>query len=260
MAMRPPDECERAWPGLGVSRKHFQKHLQGLASASDGPLHVTDLYLAYACQLGHAAALAAFERELIPRVSAYTARVDPRPAFVDDVLQAVRAHLFSPRDRSPAAIATYSGRAPLASWLRTITVRMARDVLARERKLTHLDTPMARDLRAREPDPELEFLKQQSREAFEVAFARSLDRVDDRGRTLLRLHFVEEMSMAAIGRMFHVHESTVARWLAHVRQVLIEQLASELGVQHSELQRLAALVQSRLGVHLSSHLAPRSGR
>jgi RNA polymerase sigma-70 factor (ECF subfamily) len=234
-----------------VPREAFARHLATLTSEGR-ELFVTDLYLAFACRRGLPAGLAAFERELMPRVAAYVARVDARPAFVAEVQQMLRAKLFAAQ--GDAAIASYAGRAPLAGWLRTVAVRAARELLARDRKLTTLNTSGSRDLRSPDSDPALDLAKRESRAAFDSALVRTLEGLDDRSRVLLRLHFAESLSCAAIGRIYHVHASTVARWLADLRGQLVEALCAELKVGNTELASIVGLVRSRLDVRLATLL------
>src|SRR5262249_51169098 len=86
----------RAWPAV---RCDGAQSLAPLAAelASDGDvarafaaLHATDLYLAFACAQGIAAAVTTFEREHLSHMSGWIARVDGTPDFVDEVRQRLR--------------------------------------------------------------------------------------------------------------------------------------------------------------------------
>jgi RNA polymerase sigma-70 factor (ECF subfamily) len=44
-----------------------------------------------------------------------------------------------------------------------------------------------------------------------------------RQRTLLRLAYVDGLTVDAIGRMYAVHRATAARWLAAAREALFEE-------------------------------------
>src|SRR5512144_507578 len=75
--------------------------------------HVRDLYIAWACDGGDPAALAAFERDVVPALErALSSFADRR-----EVVQVLRERMLVGAD-GRRGIAAYDGRAPLATWLR----------------------------------------------------------------------------------------------------------------------------------------------
>src|SRR5689334_2244334 len=86
-----------AWPADWVPAASFVEHLRARLPAERAPdgalrgLAVEDLYLAYACALGVAPALAAFAREILVEVDAHVARFDASAAFKDEVRQVLAA-------------------------------------------------------------------------------------------------------------------------------------------------------------------------
>src|SRR5258706_11793646 len=94
--------------------------------------HLEDMYLAWACDRGDAAALASFERDIAPVVERALA------SFADrcEVMQMLREQMFV---RTPRGIAAYDGRAPLATWLRVCATRIALREQDRERRIAPTD-------------------------------------------------------------------------------------------------------------------------
>src|SRR5579871_4696812 len=90
----------QAWPGLDVGAEVFGRYVtERVASALDPiaameALEAQDLYLACACAQGLAEAIGAFERSILPVVTAGVRRIDPSPAFLDEVQQQLREKLF----------------------------------------------------------------------------------------------------------------------------------------------------------------------
>jgi len=147
-------------------------------------------------------------------------------------------------------IETYGGRGPLGAWLRVAAVRVAR-ALARDRRgALPIDEPGA----VADPiaDPELSFLKERYRREFRDAFHETLRSLADRERTVLRFYVVEGMSARAIAAIYHVHESTVGRWMDRTREQLLagtmQRLGDRLQLPASELSSIIDLVRSRFDV------------
>ena len=246
------DEALRAWPGFGVDSEAFARHVAALGGDS-AELAAADLYLAFACAAGDPAAIAAFDRQYMPEVAAYIARTDSDPHVADEVRQILRDRLLvgpSPK------IATYSGKGPLGAWLRTVAVRATLEIVRARKPHTELEGVA---LRAAAPDPELDYLK--TRYATEVgdAFASVLAALPQKERNILRLYFLEGMTIEAIATMYRVHRMTVSRWIASWREEIFAAtqrlLRERLRVSPEELDSLLRLVQSRIDVSIRRYLA-----
>src|SRR5688572_29589330 len=89
-----------AWSAVTLGEERFVQHLAGhLAGASDcllalERLQTDDLYLACACLHGDAEALRAFDRQFLGEISAAVRRLDPSPAFADEVRQQLAQRLL----------------------------------------------------------------------------------------------------------------------------------------------------------------------
>ena len=246
-------ESRAAWPGIALDAGTFARWVESRCDGSERA-HAADLYLACACAQGLPSALAAFDRVFLAQVPAFLARIDRSHAFADEVCQQLREKLFvgtAPR------IAEYSGRGPLAAWLRVIAVRQA--LAGRRRKLDQqiVDEPEAPEVLCAD-DPELELVRARYQPEFTAALREALDALAPRDRVLLRLHFVEGLSVDRIGERYRVHRATAARWVAAARDRVLDgtrqRLGERLGVDSAEFRSLTALLRSRLAFSLVRHL------
>jgi RNA polymerase sigma-70 factor (ECF subfamily) len=246
-----------AWPSIELDDAVFVAHLAARWPESAtlaewlSQAHASDLYLTCACGRGSAAALAAFDRAHLVSVADYLARSRPDASFVEDVRQALREKLFV----APAhKIEEYSGRGSLGGWTRALAVRTAIDL--RRRRGERL--PELRDHKPAAIDPELGYLAEHYRGEVEAAFRHALSLLDREQRTLLRMHFVDEVTLDELARLRKVHRATIARHLAAARRAILDETRNHLRERFSltseELNSLVKLVRSRLNVSLAQLL------
>ena len=214
--------------GRAVAAMHpFERYADAI-----GALRVSDLYLACACGTGDARAIAQFERTLLAKVGGCVRLLDPAPDFVDKVRQQLRMRLFvaTANDAGPK-ILDYLGRGSLEGWLRVTATRLALN-LKRSRK-------RAPDGPAREPiadldrcvdmaaprggDPEIQMLRAQHRELFRDAFRVTLLDLSPEERAVLRMHYLDGLTIDEICTGYRVHRSTVARWIERARQRVLQE-------------------------------------
>lgn len=253
------------WPALALAPEVFVAHLARAAApyepqriAALGSLHVADLYLACACAAGVPGAVDAFEETHLRALGAAVAgAVSLRADEVDELRQILRVKLLvSEAPSAPPLITAYSGRGPLAAWVRVAAVRQAltraRDAQVGARAGRRAVAEGA--LGGAAVDVELHFIKGRYRREFEEAFAAALADIDDRERALLRMSAVAGLTLEKIGAIYHVDRSTVSRWLADARRGLLDRteanLRARLGVQPAEFQSMARLLTSQLEIDL----------
>ncbi len=244
---------KRRWPALThATLQDFARQANRLGiSPPDLERHGTDLYLALGCGMGDPEALVILERVFVPPLEQHLARSGFDDAARQDVFQQMFLHLCT--GETPR-ILTYAARASLSAWLRVTAVRCALSLHppAYRNNQLQLDTNLE-CLFVGDCDIEQQVVIEKARPLFQAALGHAIGSLRDRDRTLLRLCYVDGLSIDAIGNMYQVHRATAARWLADVRQRILaevqQSLAHEAGLQPSEFESLAALVRSEL--HLS---------
>jgi RNA polymerase sigma-70 factor, ECF subfamily len=253
---------QAAWPDVALTRDAFAAHISALETAALERFPA-DLYLAAACLTGDAIAIANFDREYISGARGAIAAIDSRAAFVDEAVQRLRASLVV-GDTGAPRLALYAGRGPLRAWVGVAAARVAlmmRRSQQRAREVSTDDDEWTGALvMISTNNPELELLKRQYASAFATAFRDAVASLEARQRSVLRMSFVDALSIDEIGAVYAVHRATAARWITRAcdqvfertRELLIERLA----LSSTELDRMTALVRSQLDVSVSQLLPP----
>jgi RNA polymerase sigma-70 factor (ECF subfamily) len=240
------------WPNLKVPEAAMEGSLDG-----EVPEHAEDFYLAVACANAVPGAIATFEQHFLAAgpLTAALRRIDPGPAFLDEVRQAVREKLFVP---PPGRISEYTGRGALAAWTRVVAMRTALDLRPRKgEKELESDSEKAAGR-----DPELKFLQQKYGRHFEQAVAAALAKLDDEQSNLLKLQLVDGLATSQLAKLFRVDRSTIKRRLADVRDALLQHtkavLREKLGLSPGSFESLARLLTSQLHLSVARLLKERS--
>jgi RNA polymerase sigma-70 factor len=197
-----------------------------------GSLHVQDLALAMACEAGHAPAWEHFAAEYRPLLQRAAAAIDPsgRSADLADVLF---ADLYGADVREGARRSLFRyfhGRSRLGTWLRAVLAQRHIDRLRQNRRTESLDDHDSLPARGNgdaHPD------HARFTAAMDAALRSAIDALPARDRLLLGCYYVQEMTLAAIGRMLKEHEATVSRHLTRIRRELRERVESELRRAHA---------------------------
>ena len=255
------ERARHAWPDFDVDPERFVAHLAACVGPIDDELWPTvaveDLYLAYACSTGDSRALAAFERTYAAPVLEKADKMKSAGVTADEVRQHVWHKLFVGL-RGPAKIGDYTGRGPLLGWLSVITARTAID-LGRSAGST-APKDLGQGLLDASDDPELQYLKQHYREAFEVALHEAVESLTAKQRNLLAYSLIEGLDTNQIGRLYDAHRTSVGRWLAQARQELLAKthraLMQRLSVSRDDVDSIMRLIGSRLDVTFRHLLRP----
>jgi RNA polymerase sigma-70 factor (ECF subfamily) len=251
---------QAAWPDVVLTREQFNAHISALDSEAIERFPA-DLYLVAACLAGDSYAIATFDRDLIAGARSAIQAVDSSKTFVDEAVQRLRASLFVGDGGGPR-LTLYAGRGPLRAWVGVAAARtalMMRRTQQRAREVSTDDDEWTGALvMISTNNPELELLKRQYASAFGDAFRDAIASLEARQRTVLRMSFVEALSIDEIGAVYAVHRATAARWITRACDTLFEQtrelLAQRLALTQTELDRMTALVRSQLDVSLSQLL------
>lgn len=177
------------------------------------------------------------------------------PAGTDEIAQRVAELLWLGRAGGAPLLPSYTGEAPLAAWLRVIAYREGLQ-LGRRREVPDDDDLIARVVTAAEP--ELVLLRHGYLALFRRCFAAALAGLSLHDRDLLRRHYLDGLSLDALGALHGAHRATAARWLARIRARLIA--ATRDGLRREldgevDLDQVLAVIGSLLEASLSRQLA-----
>jgi RNA polymerase sigma-70 factor len=206
-------------------------------------LHLEDLALACACREGIEKAweffIAHFRQDLRNAASAMlrgAGRADD--ARAEELADSVYAELYGVRTgadgRRKSLFAYFHGRSKLSTWLRAVLAQKQVDVFRTSGRTVSLEAEMegespreftgrAGTVRA-DSDPNRErYLGR-----FDRALMAALASLTPRERMILATYYVDQLTLAEIGRMLREHESTVSRQLERMRRTLRERVTQGL--------------------------------
>jgi RNA polymerase sigma-70 factor (ECF subfamily) len=202
--------------------------------------HDDDLALAAGCARGDAAALATFEREVVPAVARALASFPDR----DELLQVLRERMLA----GERGISAYDGRAPLVVWLRVCATRIGLRAQERARRVEPLDDRRLDELAPGVADPQLAYLRRVYGASFHEAFDAAVASLPPRERNLLRMSVIDGLGIDQLAAIFHVHRSTAARRLEQARAELVtatrDRMRATLAISESELESILRMIQS----------------
>ena len=243
-------EGRSTWPRVAVSDASLMDHLSRLKRI-DTPLACpADLYLACALTNGVRDAHQEFERTIIPKVRRELLRRET-PAQADEVLQVLREQIFVADTGSVPRIAEYQGRGALASWIRASAVRIATK-LRRNREIPTPDDEVGAKL-VGTGRFEVELLRNKYWDSIHSALQQSLAELPRRDRTVVRLHFLDGLVLEEIAVLYRVNRSSVCRWIAQSRRVLLDRTRQRLadhGLGEPEIKDLMRQFASSLDLSL----------
>lgn len=237
-------EGTKAQPGAFAREleRRFGKNPAGLAE-----VNVPDLALAWAALAGDAAAV----RELDRRLRACSAKLD------DDVVQLARQRLLVGAN---AKLGTYGGRGALVKWLRTVLLSISVDARRRERPEATVGDEQLVVTASSEAGADVRLMKAHHRAEFTRAFSATLATLEPRERTVLRMKFVDQLSLEDIGRSLGTHRTTAMRWMEAAFQKVLRgtraRLAERLSLESSDLDDLWRVLEPSLADRLSKLLPP----
>jgi RNA polymerase sigma-70 factor (ECF subfamily) len=245
-----------AWPAIDLSLDDLAAHVGALVGADPSyaaalaDVRADDLYVAAAAALGAPGAREAFVHAYLARVGEYVGRVDGSAAFADEVRQELATRLLVvAEDGRPGKLAAYTGRGPLAGFVRVSAVRVAQNK-KRGKRLDVLEDVGPRAPVATGADPELAYLKERYAHEFAGAFRATLATLSPEQREVLRLHYIDGLSIDEVGARCAVSRATAARWLAKARERVLREterrLKERLGASVASPASVIGLARSRI--------------
>lgn len=258
------EEGRAELPGIELAEAAFLRHLAerlpedaDLGKALDA-IRAADLYLACACAQGNPKALAELERRVLSKVTPAVLADAASGASPDDFRQMLRQKLLVPSAGAGPKILSYSGRGPLARWVRAVAGRMAMKLTVHEKRRSPAQSSLDDGVGVvglAELDVELRMLKSRYREPLRAALQASFTALELEERRVLRMHYLDGMALHQLATIFGTHRSTIARRLKQAREKLLDTtraaLAAQLQLGREELDSLIDLVASQIDLSLS---------
>jgi len=250
-------------------RRSTEKHFQERAATDQeielyiASLYLQDLALACACAQGSEAAWQAFVAKYRSVLYSATRGItrgmgNNFEAQSRDLADSLYAELYGidatgTRQRKSLFV-YFHGRSKLATWLRSVLAQRAVDLVRADRNLVALESdsegqpatvPKAPEFIPEDPKRS-QYLAQ-----FEQALVRALEGLAPRQRMILAQYYLDQQTLAQIGRALGEHESTISRQLqqarAQLRTAIPKLLSSGVcGPKLSEAE-IQATVQYALG-------------
>ena len=220
-------------------------------------LRLDELVLARACARGQEEAWKEFltlYREKLYRAATVITREE---SMGRELADSVYADLFGVRVREDgrrvSKLESYLGRGSLEGWLRTVLAQEYVNRRRAERKLVRFEEA----LEAAEPASLHGVAKQEHTQAAR-AIDKALTELSYEERTLLAAYYLDGRTLAEMGRMLRLHESTVSRRLEKITAGLrkkILRLLREAGVEKGAAEQMLELDVRDLGVDVRGRLA-----
>ena len=242
------------WPDLlKPVLAEYSRHVRHLeTSAKELEQNGADVYLALGCGLGDEHAVRGLQYKYFPALGNALARSGFDSTAREDVLQQMLLHLCA--GDNPRML-TYAGKASLGAWLAVTSMRFALNMRPRNCRVANGNASFELEqLISDEDTPEIRLAVEKARPAFQAALQSAIGALPQRDRTLLRLYFLDRLTIDAMGSMYGVHRATAARWISEIRRRILEQVQSVLsrdfGLDASEFDSLVFLIRSQLQLSL----------
>ncbi len=197
-------------------------------------LHLEDLALAQACALGQEAAWESFVRiyrSYLRSAAAAILRASATSAEACELADSLFAELYGLTDGKTgerSLFRYFHGRSSLKTWLRAVLAQRRIDAVRAAKRFESLDEPdgdgkvheIAQGVRTPLADPH----RERYTRLFQMALAVAIARIESRDKQRLKLYYVEEKTLAEIGKKLGEHESSVSRNLDRIRREMRENI------------------------------------
>lgn len=253
-------DASRIWPKVILQRSDLLHYLGEKLSGDQGTgslvqrldaLPQETLLLAHCCAMGSSDAILEFEKRYFGLIAPALRRLGLL-AFLDEVEQRVRDELFVPKNGAPPRVAALAGNGDLGALVKVIATRMALNLKRRDTRFDGDGDEQIAGAIAHEECPGDAAIKAQQQAIFKSAFQTALSKLDDRSRSVLRMHLLHRMNISQIAELYDVHRATTARWLGQIRDDLGQEtrkvLRKQLELDAAELDSLMKVAQSKIEI------------
>ena len=224
----------------GISPAQFERILQQAQTllqprrGDGGPagfekLRFKELILARACAQGNEIAWNDFMASYRPMIVNAARQLCRNAAEAEEVAGSLYAELYGLKEREGKRVSlldSYQGRGSLSGWLRMILAQREVDRWRQRRRLVAWDDEPVEPVDPAASGAVADGLEPLS--ALQESVAATLRVMPEESRLLLSLYYLDERSLAEIGKIFQVHESTVSRRLNRLLQETRGQVLTEL--------------------------------
>lgn len=221
-------------------------------------LKVEDLILARACAAGHERAWEVFMLRYREKLYDFAGFITKESSSARDLADSLYADLYGTTGRDgqrTSKLSSYTGRGSLEGWLRTVLAQEHVNRYRRQRRLVSLDGEVEEGVQfavteavsSPPVDPRVESA---------VDFV--LGELQPEDRFVLACYFLDGSTLAEIGRILGVHESTVSRKLDKVVKLLRKNVLAALvrsGMSRRQAQEALEVDVRDLSVNIRSRLA-----
>lgn len=239
------------------------KYLPGNCSEDDlhafcSTLKVEELALARACAMGRDRAWEVFltrYREKLYEIAGYIAR---EAATARELADSIYADLYGTVIRDGQRVSKlnfYTGRGSLEGWLRTVLAQEFINRYRRQKKLVSLEEESEEGVQFASPEPVAQSTIDRR---VDEATDRVLESLPAEDRFLLSAYFLDQRTLADIGRTLGVHESTISRKLDKLAKSLRKQILAtlvRLGMSRRQAQEALETDVRDLRVNIRARLA-----
>lgn len=242
----------KEWPGIALTLERFGAW-RDARPASRASTVIADQVLACACLERDARAIEHLWRHHFARVERYLGPLAEDAALVDEVRQRLAIRLLVGEDARGPRLADYGGAGALEGWLRVCAHRLALEMKRGERRVESIDGVATWLSDGR--NPELSVLRSRYRGDLARALVEVVAGLEPAERLVLRLHYVESMTTAALAALLGVSRATAVRRIGQAREALdrglVRRVARELGLSERDSAELFASMSSQLEVSLA---------
>jgi RNA polymerase sigma-70 factor, ECF subfamily len=213
-----------------------------------------DLCLALAVDSHDESAIEHVVGRMLPAALLAARKVDRSETFLDELRSLVSERLFKKSEQGQTRFAQFTGQGPLGAWLRATVVRQALTLKRSGAALPDDDEGSEATGALADVTPELRVLDTQYRAVFRQAFEAVITTLEPSDQLLLKLYYVDGLSMEAIGKFQGRNKSNVSRALERLHHQVLsetrERLGAVTGAGDAELDSLMDSAPSYLSLNL----------
>jgi RNA polymerase sigma-70 factor len=227
--------AEKRFAGAPRDQSEIEAYLKSL--------HLEDLALACACGAGIEKAweffIAHFRQDLRNAANAMlrgSGQADE--AGAEELADSLYAELYGVRSggdgRRKSLFEYFHGRSKLSTWLRAVLAQKQVDMFRTSGKTVSLEARMEGEAPREFADPgesaraDRDPDRKRYLGRFDRALSAALACLTSREHMILASYYVDQLTLAEIGRLLHEHESTVSRHLERMRRTLRESVTQIL--------------------------------